>query len=60
MEDQLISRREAARLLALRTQTLAKWALDGRHLPIIRIGRTVRYRLADVQQLVAHGSPAPA
>jgi hypothetical protein len=57
MEDVLITRRDAARRLALKPQTLAKWSMTGRILPVVRIGgRTVRYRLHDVERLVSQGT----
>ncbi len=59
MEDQLVTRVEAARLLAMRPQTLAKWAMDGRHLAVVKIGRSARYRLSDVLHLVG-GAAGPA
>jgi len=59
--DRLLTRDEAAEMLTLKTQTLAKWAVTGQHLPVVRIGsRAVRYRLSDVQQLIANGCrPSP-
>ena len=49
----LLTRREAAKMLNLAEQTLAKWAMTGKYLPVIRIGRrTVRYRCADVAAFV--------
>ena len=43
-------------MLALKPQTLARWAMDGRHLRVVRIGRTARYRQADVQRLAEQGT----
>lgn len=52
--DTLFTRREAAQFLHLKSQTLAKWAMTGQHLPVIRIGRgRVRYRLSDIEDFIA-------
>ena len=53
--DRLLTREEAAQLLALRPQTLARWAMDGQHLRIVKLGRTVRYKLSDVLRLAQLG-----
>jgi len=55
-QDRLIDRNEAAQMLALQPQTLARWAMDGRHLKVVKLGRTARYRLSDVLRLVEHGT----
>ena len=53
MSDKLITRNEAAKLLRLAPQTLAKWAMYNRNLPVIRLGlRAVRYRLSDVESFI--------
>ena len=57
--DRLLTRVEAADLLRLKPQTLGKWAMTGRHLPVVHVGRAARYRLSDVQRLIAQGSPGP-
>ena len=45
-----VSRDEAAAILGVRPQTLAVWATTHRyHLPYIRVGNRVRYRLADLE-----------
>ena len=46
---ELLSRREAAELLGVKTQTLAKWASVQRYdLPYIKVGKAVRYRRTDI------------
>jgi excisionase family DNA binding protein len=51
--DDLLTRAEVAALLGLKTQTVAKWALSGKHLPVVRIGgRIVRYKRSDVERLL--------
>jgi len=48
--SQLLTRAEAAEFLGMRPQTLAVWALTGRYnLPCIKVGRSVRYRLSDLE-----------
>ncbi len=51
-EDELRTRREAADFLRLKPQTLAKWAVDGSHLSYIKVGRSVRYRLSELQAFI--------
>ncbi len=58
--DRLLTRAEAADLLRLKPQTLGKWAMTGRHLPVVHVGRAARYRLSDVQRLIEQGSPDPS
>ncbi len=48
----LITRNEAAQMLCLRPQTLAKWSMTGANLPIVKLGRAVRYRREDVEALI--------
>ncbi len=43
-------------LLSLKPQTLARWAMDGRNLKVVKIGRTARYRMADVRRLIEQGT----
>ena len=50
---ELLTRGEAAQFLCMRPQTLAVWAMEGRHLPVVKIGsRMVRYKLADLRAYV--------
>jgi excisionase family DNA binding protein len=50
----LLSREEAAAYLGLKPQTLAAWAVTGRYgLPVVKVGRSVRYRLADLEAWLA-------
>lgn len=48
----LLSTNEAAKLLAMRPQTLRKWAMDGSG-PIqpIKIGNRLRWKLKDIKEL---------
>ena len=47
--DKLLTRKQAAEFLGLQPQTLAVWAMTGRHLSFIRVGRSVRYRLTALE-----------
>jgi len=50
----LLSRREAAEYLGVKPQTLAAWHVTGRYnLPVVKVGRSVRYRLADLEAWLA-------
>jgi excisionase family DNA binding protein len=52
--SKLLTRREAAELLGVKPQTLAVWAITGKYgLPLIHVGRSVRYRLADLEAWLA-------
>jgi predicted DNA-binding transcriptional regulator AlpA len=49
----LCSRREAAALLGLKPQTLAKWAMTGKNLSVVRLGnRSTRYSLEEIEEFV--------
>ena len=58
----LLTRQQAAEFLGLRPQTLATWASAQRYaLPYIKVGRSVRYRLRDLQDFLDRrtvGAPA--
>ena len=48
--DQLITREEAAEMLRLKPQTLAKWAHTKRYdLKMVKVGSRVRYRISDIE-----------
>lgn len=50
----LLTRPQAADFLGIRPQTLSVWASTGRYsLPYVRVGRSVRYRLADLERFLA-------
>lgn len=47
---ELVSRKEAADILNVQPQTLAKWASAQRYdLPYIKVGKAVRYRRSDLR-----------
>jgi len=61
MSDQLMSTGAAAAYLNVEPQTLAAWRCLGRHgLPYVKVGRAVRYRLADLQEFVARNTVGAA
>ena len=51
--NDLVTRAQAAEYLGVQIQTLAVWACSGRYdLPVVRIGRCVRYRLRDLENFI--------
>ena len=52
--SKLLTREQAAEFLGLKPQTLGVWATTKRYaLPYIKVGRSVRYRLADLETFIA-------
>ena len=52
----LLSTEQAAKLLGIKPTTLENWRCTNRvPIPYIRIGRTVRYQLSDIESLIAKG-----
>lgn len=50
----LLARKEAAEVLGVRPETLAVWHCTGRYkLPVVKVGRSCRYRLADLEAWLA-------
>jgi excisionase family DNA binding protein len=50
---ELVSRKEAADILNVQPQTLAKWGSTQRYdLPYIKVGKAVRYRRTDLQKFM--------
>lgn len=51
--NELLTREETAALLGIKPDTLAIWASTKRYaLPYAKIGRSVRYKLSDVQKFI--------
>lgn len=52
--DPLLDRKSAARYLGVTPGTLAVWACKKRYkdLKVVKIGRTVRYRLSDLEKFI--------
>jgi excisionase family DNA binding protein len=54
--SELLSREEAARYLGVSASTLAVWKSTGRYLlPVVKIGRLVKYRKRDLDAFIARG-----
>lgn len=50
----LLNEDEAAQHLFLKRQTLAAWRCLGRYnLPFVKVGRSIRYRLSDLEAFLA-------
>jgi excisionase family DNA binding protein len=50
----LLTRGEAAEYLRIKPQTLAAWLCNGRYgIPVVRVGRSVRYRRVDLDAFLA-------
>src|SRR5438477_410309 len=55
LPDRLLDVNEAAALLGLKSpRTLYKWAYAGR-IPSVKIGKLLRFRLSDLERLIAAG-----
>lgn len=51
VSDPLLTRAEAADYIGVKPTTLAAWALAGRYdLPVVKVGRLVRYRKSDLDR----------
>lgn len=51
--ERLLTREEAAAILGVKAQTLAVWHSYRRYpLPVVKVGRAVRYRLADIERFI--------
>lgn len=47
--NRLLTREEAAEYMGIKKSTLATWTCNKRYnLPIVKVGRLVRYRLSDI------------
>ncbi len=52
-QHRLLSRKEAAEFLGVKTITLAIWESTKRYnLPVVKVGRLVRYRFGDLLDFV--------
>lgn len=51
--NRLVTRQEAADMLGLKPETLAKWACRKQYgLRMVKVGSRVRYRLGDVEHFI--------
>ena len=56
----LLTRKEAAEYLGVKVQTLAAWAVTGRYgLPVVKVGRSVRYRRSDLEAWLSARTVGP-
>lgn len=53
-DSPLLDEIKAAKLLAIQPCTLRKWRLAGSEtkLPFVRVGRRIRYRIADLENFI--------
>lgn len=52
----LLTRDQAAKYLGVSASSLANWASSGRfYLPYVRVGRSVKYRPADLDAFILSG-----
>jgi len=59
-EKTMLTRDEAADFLNVRPNTLAVWFSTGRYdLPVVRMGRTIRYRLGDLEAFIDRHTVTP-
>lgn len=59
LDDSFLTVAEVAAILKLNQQTVRNW-IDQGSLPALRVGRRVRIRQSDLEQLLEAGSIAPA
>jgi excisionase family DNA binding protein len=52
--ERLVGVREAASMLALKPATVYQWAAE-RRLPTVKLGRVLRFKLSDLEKLIAAG-----
>lgn len=58
-QNQLMSRKEAADYLGVTESTLSVWACVKRYnLPYVKVGRLVKYRLADLNKFITNRTVA--
>ncbi len=50
--DRLLTPQEVAHILGFTTNTLKQWRSDGRGMPFIRVGKSIRYELKDVAEWI--------
>lgn len=53
MNEQLLSRREAAKFLGVKENTLAIWKLTNRQIiPTYKVGKFIKYKASDLQKFI--------
>ena len=58
LPDGRITRGDAARYLGLKERTLARWAMQGKGPPVLRVGGRCFYRRADLDRFINEPSPS--
>ena len=59
--NDLLTRGQAARILGVRTNTLAVWACNKRYaLPYVKVGSLVKYRRRDLIEFIERSVVAPS
>jgi len=53
--ETLLTSKETSKITRYSEQTLANHRTTGRGLPFVRLGRSIRYRLSDVQRAIEAG-----
>jgi excisionase family DNA binding protein len=56
LEDKMLTRKEAARLLGCSESALRRWAGLGCGPMLVRLGRLVRYRRSALEEFIAENS----
>ena len=56
----LLNAKQVSEMLGIQEQTLAHWRMTGRYdLPYIKVGRSVRYKLSDVEKFLLSRTKTP-
>ena len=56
---QLLNEKQVAEALGLSVKTLRSWRLRGVELPFIKLGKSVRYRLSEIEAYLEANTKAP-
>ncbi|MCL2744059.1 MAG: helix-turn-helix domain-containing protein [Planctomycetaceae bacterium] len=52
-KNDLLTRHEAAEILGVTYNTLTRWAMEEKHIPVVKIGtRAVRYHRKDLEDYI--------
>lgn len=57
--EKLLNPDEVAAMLGLKKNTLAVWKCNRKNLPVIKIGRLIRYRLSDIENFIKNNVCKP-
>ena len=56
---QLLNEKQTAEALGLSVKTLRSWRLRGVQLPYIKLGKSVRYRVSEIEAYLEANTQAP-